>query len=132
MLGRRFYWIKSVFVFFFVSFQGASPNKCPEVEEEEVVEEEGEKPLVGLEPIIPLEPIVPFKAPEEKKIKPRKKKVVVARKTRGELRAEEAAREEAKKNTKKPSPSPAIRSKTAPTSSTSMSMKACWTARRSW
>ncbi|MFK7800803.1 MAG: transcription termination factor NusA [Anaerolineae bacterium] len=69
--------------------------------EKTVVAEDGEKPLVGLEPIIPLEPIVPFKAKEEKKVKPRKKKVVVARKTRGELRAEEAAKEEAKKNTKK-------------------------------
>ena len=58
--------------------------------------------IVGLEPIIPLEPIVPLEPVVEKKKAPvRKKKVKVARKTRGEIRAEEAAKEEAKKNVKK-------------------------------
>lgn len=86
----------------------APAEEVEEVEEETpepVVAEDKPKSddeIVGLEPIIPLEPIVPLEPIiEPKKVIKKKKKVVVARKTRGELRAEEAAREEAKKNTKK-------------------------------
>ncbi len=69
--------------------------------EEEAEEKVAEDGIVALEPLIPLEPLVPLEPVEKKAKVVKKKSVKVARKTRGELRAEEAAREEAKKNTKK-------------------------------